>query len=408
MVTVSEDSIRNKYKRLMPHLNERSRRIWAAAEAESLPYGGISAVARATGISRTTILTGIKEINTVDSTTDNPIEIRKKGGGRKKLTELDGTLLQDLESLIDPLTRGDPESPLRWTCKSTQRLSEEMKLKGHRVSARKIAELLYDLEYSLQANAKTKEGTSHPDRNAQFEYINTLVKTFQKNGMPVISVDSKKKELVGNFKTNGKEWQPKGEPEEVRVHDFEDKELGKAIPFGIYDITRNEGWVTVGIDHDTSEFAVDTIYQWWKKMGKPAYPNATELLITADGGGSNSSRSRLWKTNLQWFADKTGLNISVCHFPPGTSKWNKIEHRMFSFISQNWRGRPLISHEVIVNLIGSTITKTGLIVKAKLNTKRYKTEIKISDEEFAKINIKPKRFHGDWNYTIKSNSLDQN
>lgn len=404
MARIAHDSIRKKYEILKTHFNERTKRIWAAAEATSLPYGGISAVASATGISRTTIQAGINEINNTENTNNQIDQVRSKGGGRKKLIELDGTLLQDLEALVDPLTRGDPESPLRWTCKSTQRLAEEMKCTGHQISARTVANLLYELGYSLQSNEKSLEGASHPDRNAQFEYINTTVRAFQKENLPVISIDSKKKELIGNFKNNGKEWHPKGMPEEVRVHDFEDKELGKAIPYGVYDITRNEGWVTVGTDHDTSEFAIDTILQWWKQMGKHAYPDATQLLITADGGGSNSSRSRLWKTGLQRLANRTGLTITTCHFPPGTSKWNKIEHKMFSYISQNWRSRPLVSHEVIVNLISSTITRTGLIIKAKLNTNSYKTEIKITDDELAKVNIRPRRFHGDWNYIISSNN----
>lgn len=392
--------IKQKYEILEKHFDERTRRIWAAAEAQSLEHGGIKAVSVATGISRTTIMVGLGEIKEKDNL---PIgRIRKAGGGRKKLTDNDGSLLYDLESLVEPLTRGDPESPLRWTCKSTRRLADEMVHKGHRISARKVAGLLYELGYSLQANEKAREGVSHPDRNAQFEYINTMVKTFQKKLNPVISVDTKKKELVGNFKNGGQEWQPKGQPEQVLVHDFEDKKLGKAIPYGVYDITKNEGWVSVGIDHDTSDFAVDTILQWWKRMGKTSYPGAKELLITADGGGSNSSRSRLWKIGLQRLANQTGMDITVCHFPPGTSKWNKIEHRMFSFISQNWRSRPLVSHEVVVNLISSTITHTGLIVKAKLNQKKYDTGIKVTDDELSFTNIRLKRFHGDWNYTIAS------
>jgi len=365
-----------------------------------MEYGGVKAVSVATGMSRTTITVGLKEIsNAAASPSDR---VRKIGGGRKKITDGDSTLLSDLESLVEPLTRGNPQSPLRWTCKSTHRLAEELIEKGHQISARKVAALLYDLGYSLQANEKAREGASHPDRNAQFEYINTMVKAFQKKSQPVISVDTKKKELIGNFKNNGKEWQPKGQPEQVFVHDFEDKNLGKAIPYGVYDITKNEGWVSVGIDHDTSDFAVDTILQWWKQMGKRSYPDAKELLITADGGGSNSSRSRLWKIGIQRLADKTGMNVTVCHFPPGTSKWNQIEHRMFSFISQNWRSRPLTSLEVIVNLIGSTITHTGLIVKAKLNPDKYDTGIKVSEDDFVSTKIQQKRFHGDWNYTIAS------
>jgi hypothetical protein len=365
-------------------------------------------VSEATGMSRTTIMVGLEEITNRGESESKVSGIRKKGGGRKKITESDSTLLQDLEMLVDPLTRGDPQSPLRWTCKSTRRLAEELTHKGHQVSARKIADLLYELGYSLQANEKTREGSSHPDRNAQFEYINTMVKAFQRKEQPVISVDTKKKELIGDFKNGGQEWQPQGEPEKVRVHDFEDKTLGKVIPYGVYDITKNEGWVTVGTDHDTSEFAVDTILQWWKQMGKRSYSGATELLITADGGGSNSSRSRLWKIGIQWLADVTGMDITICHFPPGTSKWNQIEHRMFSHITQNWRARPLTSHEVVVNLIGSTITSTGLIVKAKLSQEKYETGIQVAEDEFASIKIRSKRFHSDWNYTILSNKQNRN
>lgn len=319
------------------------------------------------------------------------------------MTTSDVSLKRDLEFLVEPLTRGDPESPLRWTCKSTRKLAEELNKRGHRIGDRKVADLLHALHYSLQANAKMREGSHHQDRNAQFEYINTLTKTFQKSRQPVISVDTKKRELVGSFKNNGAEWRPKNRPEEVRVHDFEDKELGKVTPYGVYDIAKNEGWVTVGTDHDTSDFAIDTILGWWKQMGRYAYPHATRLLILADSGGSNGSRSRLWKIGVQRLANETVLQVTVCHFPPGTSKWNKIEHRLFSFITQNWRGRPLVSHEVIVNLIGSTTTRNGLSVKAKLSTKKYETGIRISDDKFAQINIRPKRFHGDWNYTILNN-----
>ncbi len=400
MASIALKPIEEKFKILEKHFNERTRRIWAAAEAQSLPRGGISAVSKATGLSRNTIMAGFNDINAPIITPSTTV--RQKGGGRKKLTTKDSVLLVALEMLVDPLTRGDPESPLRWTCKSTRRLAEELNIKGYKVSFRTVSDLLYELGYSLQTNEKSREAASHPDRNAQFEFINTTVNAFQAQELPVISIDSKKKELVGDFKNNGQEWHPKGKPEQVRVHDFADKTLGKAIPYGIYDITRNEGWVTVGIDHDTSEFAVDTILHWWEKMGRPAYPKAQQLLITADGGGSNSSRTRLWKTELQRFADKTGLDVTVCHFPPGTSKWNKIEHRMFSFISQNWRGRPLVSHQVIVNLIGSTITQNGLIIKAALNENKYMTERKVTDEELQKVKIKPKGFHPEWNYTILS------
>lgn len=410
MAKINVNPIREKYNALRTILDERTRRLWAAAEARSLPYGGISAVASVTGISRTTVISGIKELNK-PPTLDIPaggVRIRRPGGGRKSLTDKDVALEHDLESLVEPLTRGDPESPLRWTCKSTRKLAEELNRHGHRIGDRKVADLLHGLHYSLQANAKTREGSSHPDRNAQFEYINILAQAFQKRNQPVISVDAKKKELVGNYKNKGAEWNPKGQPEEVQVHDFEDKELGKVTPYGVYDIVKNEGWVTVGTDHDTSDFAIDAILSWWKQMGSYSYPQADELLILADSGGSNGSRSRLWKIGVQRLANKTGLKVTVCHFPPGTSKWNKIEHRLFSFITQNWRGRPLVSHEVIVNLIGSTTTRSGLNVKAKLSTKKYETGIKISNEAFSRIKIKPKRFHGDWNYTITSNNISSN
>jgi hypothetical protein len=405
MTKIDIHAIQEKYVALSAVFDERTRRLWAAAEARSLPYGGVSVVSSVTGLSRTTILAGINELRNVQpaSVPMRSGRVRRPGGGRKSLVRKDVSLERDLESLVEPLTRGDPESPLRWTCKSTRKLAEELNKQGHRIGDRKVADLLHGLQYSLQANAKTREGSHHPDRNAQFEYINTLVKAFQRRNQPVISVDTKKKELVGDFKNSGRQWRPKSQPEEVRIHDFQDKESGKVIPYGVYDLTKNEGWVTVGTDHDTSDFAIDTIFGWWKAMGRPAYPRARELLILADGGGSNGSRSRLWKRGVQRLANETGLKVTVCHFPPGTSKWNKIEHRLFSFITQNWRGRPLVSHEVIVNLIGSTTTRGGLTVKADLNTKKYDTGIKISDAEFKQIRIKPKPFHGDWNYTISSN-----
>lgn len=405
MAKIDRHAIQEKYHALRDLFDERTRRLWAAAEARSLPYGGTSVIASVTGLSRTTILAGMRELRDKPpgGVANQDSRVRRPGGGRKRLKDLDPSLEQGLELLVEPLTRGDPESPLRWTCKSTRKLAEELNRQGHRVGDRKVADLLHDLHYSLQANAKTREGSSHPDRNAQFEYINTLTKAFQKRGQPVISVDTKKKELVGDFKNNGAEWQPKGQPEEVRVHDFEDKELGKVVPYGVYDLAKNEGWVTVGTDHDTSDFAIDTILGWWKRMGRQAYPEAKELLILADSGGSNGARSRLWKLSVQRLANETSLQVSVSHFPPGTSKWNKIEHRLFSFITQNWRGRPLVSHEVIVNLIGSTRTDTGLKVKAKLSRKKYQTGIKVKDADFARIKIKPKRFHGDWNYTISTN-----
>jgi len=405
MTKVNVHAVREKYEALRNIFDERTRRLWAAAEARSLPYGGISVVASVTGLSRTTIIAGIKELQKLSPLPDlvGKSRIRRRGGGRKSLIDNDISLEHDLELLVEPLTRGDPGSPLRWTCKSTRKLSEELNKYGHRIGDRKVADLLHGLHYSLQGNVKTREGSSHPDRNAQFEYINTLTATCQKRNQPVISVDTKKKELVGDFKNNGTEWRPKSRPEEVRVHDFANKELGKAVPYGVYDITKNQGWVTVGTDHDTSDFAIDTIWTWWKRMGRYAYPDSSELLILADGGGSNGSRSRLWKIGVQRLSNKTGLKVTVCHFPPGTSKWNKIEHRLFSFITQNWRGRPLTSHEVIVNLIGNTTTQNGLKVKAKLSNKKYATGIKISDEDLAKIKIKPKQFHGEWNYTIYKN-----
>jgi hypothetical protein len=327
--------------------------------------------------------------------------IRHAGGGRKRLTETDPALLAALEALVDPATRGDPESPLRWTCKSTAKLAEELTRQNHPVTDRTVARLLKQSGYSLQANCKTREGSSHPDRNAQFEYINQEVLTFHKRRQPVISVDAKKKELVGEFKNAGQEWRPKGTPELVRVHDFPDKRLGKALPYGIYDLANNEGWVSVGIHHDTAQFAAASIQRWWREMGSRRFPRATKLLITADGGGSNSSRNRLWKVALQQLANDLGLILQVCHFPPGTSKWNKIEHRLFCFITKNWRGRPLTTYEVIVNLIGNTTTKTGLTVRAALDDRPYETKIKVRDEELARVKLVRAAFHGDWNYTIR-------
>jgi len=327
--------------------------------------------------------------------------VRRSGGGRRRLSDIDPELISALEALIEPVTRGDPESPLRWTCKSTRGLAEELTRQNHPVGPRTVATLLCQEGYSLQANRKTREGAQHPDRNAQFEYINTYVQRFQKRGRPAISVDTKKKELVGDFKNAGREWRPQGSPEEVRVHDFQDKTLGKVIPYGVYDILNNQGWVNVGIDHDTAQFAANSIRRWWTQMGQRRFPRASELLITADGGGSNSHRSRLWKVSLQTLADKLDLTLHVCHFPPGTSKWNKIEHRLFSFITQNWRGKPLVSHQAIVNLIASTKTRKGLVVKAAIDTNQYETKIKVSDKELARIKLKRHKFHGDWNYTIR-------
>lgn len=393
-------AMREKYRTLCHILDERGRRVWAAAEAKSLPYGGISLVSKATGISRTTIHVGVSEVSARKWGTSPLERSRNPGGGRKPLTSQQPGVLQALDELVEPATRGDPESPLRWTCKSTRRLAAELQRQGYHVADRKVADLLHQMRYSLQANAKTIEGRQHSDRNAQFEYINAQARTFLRRSLPVVSVDTKKKELVGNFKNGGREWQPQGQPEGTLVHDFEDKDLGKAIPYGIYDLGKNSGWVTVGIDHDTSDFAIDSILSWWKYMGRRTYPAAGELLIMADGGGSNGLRSRLWKVGVQRLANSTGLTVTVSHFPPGTSKWNKIEHRMFSFITQNWRGRPLVSYETIVNLIGNTKTQTGLRVKAKLSRKKYPTGIKVTDSELAKVNLRPASFHGEWNYSV--------
>ena len=360
-------------------------------------------VSKATGMSRTTIHAGLVELDSKKAAMGEQRRIRKPGGGRKPVNFHAPDIIKALDELVEPTTRGDPESPLRWTCKSTRRLATELQHQGYKIRDRKVAGLLHEMHYSLQGNSKTIEGAQHRDRNEQFEYINRQAKVFQKRGQPVISVDTKKKELVGNYKNGGREWNPQGEPTETGVHDFPDKELGKIIPYGIYDVSDNSGWVSVGVDHDTSDFAIDSILAWWKQMGSKTYPQTTELLIMADAGGSNGSRSRLWKIACQRLADTTGLNIHVCHFPPGTSKWNKIEHRMFSFITQNWRGRPLVSYETIVNLIGSTTTMNGLRIKAKLNTKNYPIGVKVTNNELAKVNLKPANFHGDWNYSVTSN-----
>jgi len=393
--------IRRKYRMLRAEMDERMRRQWAAAEARDLGWGGVTAVARATGLSRTTITGGLAELDLPPKRRSvEAMRVRRPGGGRRRLTETDPDLLAALESLIEPVTRGDPGSPLRWTCKSTRNLAEELTRQRHAVGPRTVAKLLHQSGYSLQGNRKTREGTSHPDRNAQFEYINRLVRRFLDRGQPAISVDTKKKELLGDFKNGGREWHPAGRPEEVRVHDFQDKTLGKAIPYGVYDILNNQGWVSVGIDHDTAQFAANSIRRWWQQMGRKRFSKASELLIAADSGGSNGPRSRLWKVCLQSLADELELPLVVCHFPPGTSKWNKIEHRLFSFITQNWRNRPLVSRQAIVSLIARTTTRTGLIVKAALDTNHYDLAIKVSDEELAQVRLKPHEFHGDWNYTI--------
>ena len=393
------ETVRKKFEHMAGVLDERGRRVWAAVEAEALGYGGQSIVAKATGLSRTTLHSeGLEKAQ--DPPANHRIRIRKEGGGRKKLTQQEPKLLSALEALVEPTTRGDPESALRWTCRSTRQLAAALKAQGYRIGHQTVASLLDDLGYSLQGNQKTTEGSSHPDRDAQFKYIQRRVEEFQSRGQPVVSVDTKKKEHVGDFKNNGKEWRPKGNPERVRVYDFVDKTLGKANPYGVYDTTANVGWVSVDVDHDTAEFAVETLRRWWEKMGLSQYPVATELLVTADGGGSNGTRVRLWKVALQRLADQTGLRISVCHFPPGTSKWNKIEHRMFSYISLNWRGKPLISHEVIVNLIAGTTTRTGLKIQAELDTNVYPKGIQVTDKELEKVQIQKADFHGEWNYTI--------
>jgi hypothetical protein len=391
--------MRRKYLSLKGSLDERSRRLWAAAEARSLGRGGIAMVRRATGMSPMTINKGLRELESGDA--PPPGYVRRPGGGRKPATALDPGLLAAMEKLVEPVTRGDPSSPLRWTCKSTRKLAAELGAQGHKVSHSLVAQLLRESGYSLQSNRKTREGSSHPDRDAQFQHINARAKRQLAAHQPVISVDTKKKELVGDFRNAGREWRPKGEPEEVRVHDFVDPEKGKAIPYGVYDVARNVGWVSVGVTNDTASFAVATIRRWWNSMGKRSYPEAASLLITADSGGSNGSRVRLWKWELQRFADQTGLTIRVCHLPPGTSKWNKIEHRLFSFITQNWRGRPLLTHAAIVNLIGSTRTASGLSVRCVLDRKKYAKEVRVSDDQMRSLRLTPDRFHGEWNYTIK-------
>jgi transposase len=393
------ETIRRKYEVVFPELNERARRLWAASEAEALGHGGMAAVAQATGLGENTIRRGRQEIRQEPCRVSR--RVRRRGGGRKGLTAEVPAVLVALEALVEPTTRGDPMSCLRWTCKSTRKLAAELAAEGYPVSHTKVAQLLDHLGYSLQSTRKTQEGASHPDRDAQFHYIHEQVKAFQQRGQPVVSVDTKKKELIGDFHNAGREYQPQGQPEKVRVYDFIDKKLGKGIPYGIYDQTANSGWVSVGTDHDTAQFAVETLRRWWYKMGIIAYADARDLLITADGGGSNSSRSRLWKLELQRLSDATGLNIQVCHFPPGTSKWNKIEHRMFSYITANWRGRPLVSHEVIVNLIANTTTGAGLAIHAELDQGTYPTGIKVTDQQMERVNLFPADFHGNWNYSIK-------
>jgi transposase len=394
-----EAAIGDRFRLLAGELDERSLRLWAAAESVALGWGGTAAVARATGIAASTIRRGRVEL--ASGASPGPGRVRRAGAGRKRLTEKDPTLLADLERLLDGESRGDPEQPLRWTAKSLRALAAELRALGHEISARSVAPLLRQLGYSLQGNRKTKEGANHPDRDAQFRHINQTVTGAIAAGQPVISVDTKKKELVGDFKNRGREWRPKGSPELVRSHDFLDKELGKAIPYGIYDLASDEGWVAVGIDHDTAQFAVNSIRSWWAHLGRTRYPSAATLTITADCGGSNGHRPRLWKVELQRLADETGLQIQVCHFPPGTSKWNKIEHRLFSFISLNWRAKPLISLETIINLIAATTTRTGLKVYAQLDERSYPNKIKITDAELAAVNIHRADFHPEWNYLIQ-------
>lgn len=393
--------VQDKYQALSTLLNERSRRLWAAAEARSLGRGGVAAVIAATGMSSATVYRGLGELEAAETGRAilPPDRVRKPGGGRKAAVDKQPELATALEALVEPTARGDPESALRWTCKSTYRLASELGRQGFKVGPRTVAKQLKEREFSLQANRKTREGESHPDRNAQFGYINEQVMRFQKRGQPAISVDTKKKELVGNFKNAGREWRRRGQPEEVRVHDFPDPKMKKAIPYGVYDLTRNEGWVSVGIDHDTARFAAASIKRWWRKMGRKRYPQAKELLITADCGGSNSSRTRLWKVALQELADDVGLRLAVRHFPPGTSKWNKIEHRMFCHITQNWRGRPLTSYAVVVQLIGKTTTTTGLQIRAELDKHTYPPKETVTDEQLANVRLRPASFHGEWNYT---------
>ena len=395
---IDSSPIRERFAALSRHLSERDRRLWAASEARAAGYGGIAAVSAATGIAASTVGRGLKELASAD--TLEPGRVRRRGGGCKPLVKKDATLLADLLALVDPSERGDPMSPLRWTCKSLSQLAAALAAKGHRVGRTVVGELLHQQKFSLQANRKTREGDSHPDRDAQFVHINDTVAAALAAGEPVISVDTKKKELVGDFKNAGREWRPAGQPQDVRVHDFLIKELGRAVPYGVYDLADDAGWVSVGMDHDTSAFAVQSIRRWWAEVGRPRYPRATRLVITADGGGSNGSRVRLWKRELQRLANELGLDIVVHHLPPGTSKWNKIEHRLFSFITMNWKAQPLISYRVIVDLISATTTKTGLTVRCELDNNAYPKGIVVSDREIAEINIARDTFHGEWNYTI--------
>ncbi len=399
MSAAAERQVAEKYESIAPLLDERQRRRWLGIEARALGRGGVSAVARATGASRTTVTAAVAELAGAGGTAV-PGRVRRAGAGRPPVTETDPDLVTALERLVDPATRGDPESPLRWTSKSARALADELGAQGHSVAPRTVAKLLHESGYSLQATRKTREGGTHPDRDAQFRYLTELVKAHLAGGDPVVSVDTKKKELVGEYKNGGREWRPKGQPEEVEVYDFVGA-AGKAIPYGVYDVAANAAWVSVGRDHDTAAFAVATLRRWWQAMGRPLYPDAGRLLICADGGGSNGSRVRLWKVELAVFAAESGLAITVCHLPPGTSKWNKIEHRLFSHISMNWRGRPLESHETVVQLIAATTTRTGLAVQAELDDRAYPKGIKISDEQMAALPLSRHDFHGDWNYTLR-------
>jgi hypothetical protein len=401
-VPSTEDSLAQKFADLWPHLNERQRRLVVGAEAKSLGRGGVTMAARAAGVSRPTVQKALAELAQPPEAMV-PQRSRRAGGGRKRAVDLDPGLVGALEALVDPESRGDPESPLRWTTKSTRQLADALSAAGHPVSHVRVAEILHSLQYSLQGNAKTTEGTQHPDRDAQFRYINKTAKARLRVGLPVVSVDAKKKELVGEepgYKNAGREWQPKGSPVPVGVHDFPDPAIGKAIPYGIYDVGANSGWVLVGADADTAAFAVQALRRWWDSMGCEMYPNATKLLICADAGGSNSYRTRLWKTELSRLATETGVTLTVCHFPPGTSKWNKVEHRLFSNITMNWRGRPLTTHEVVVELIAATTTRTGLTVRAELDRHHYPKGIKITDEQLAAAHVRGHKFHGEWNYDI--------
>ena len=408
----ASQAVEAKYRTLAGRLDEATLRLWVAVEARSLGRGGVSLVAKAAGVSRTTVYAGLAEIEAASKASKKRSaklpslatptrRIRAAGAGRKKLIDLDPGLLDALDALVEPTSRGDPMSPLRWTCKSTTRLAHELNQQGHAVSQRTVCALLAQLKYSLQSVRKTREGANHPDRDAQFQHIATMVKHYQRQRQPVISVDTKKKELIGDFKNAGREWQPAGQPEQVRVHDFIDDELGKVSPYGVYDLTANEGWVSVGIDHDTAEFAVQSIRRWWLEMGRALYPKAKRLLITADCGGSNGYRVRLWRLQLQHLADEFGLTVQVCHFPPGTSKWNKIEHRMFCHITNNWRARPLLTRQIVVQLIGSVTTEQGLRIRAELDENPYAAGIKVTDEELATLAIERDEFHGEWNYRLR-------